>query len=552
MFKSYTMRRILLVCFTLALSLNLFAQSSENNIEISFNEVSKIKSSTELPITQVWPRGTENNTMYAYIPPFYEGKVVFSVPKKYRKRYMAIISEDLKVIKHNEIILPKENYFQEVLLLNNSLKVFSRTSTTDMSNSVLSARILDKSTLELDAEPKELINIKTDVSDETNNIFFSFDVSPDSSKLLITYHQVNQEPSILFTGMAVFDAQLNKLWSDESVEPKIGVGVYLFNDFKVDNKGNVYSSVDVFNSKEDFEDARKLRYGLGRQLGFQSKYLKQSPNYSSNIICFTNGGKTINTYKLDFGNKKTRYVAFEPINNQLKCVGLYSDKSRTSILGADYFEIDPNKPDIQNIKSVEYGLDFILEGLEANDAASIKELYAANREFENGLYDLKIKFRGDGGFWFISEHMDISKEKASGGANGAIWLDCYQYKDISVLNFTAKGDLLWKNKINKFTFTTFEQGMYGSYGSHVSGDELLIFYNQIDRKRLALWDYKNAAFESCIFNKSGEAAIKKLSTVSEHEVIMQPSNIGHFSNKSIFFSGQETLLNRFAKVSIEK
>jgi len=39
--------------------------SQESDVQVSFGELSKIKASTELPITQVWPRGEENGLMYA-------------------------------------------------------------------------------------------------------------------------------------------------------------------------------------------------------------------------------------------------------------------------------------------------------------------------------------------------------------------------------------------------------------------------------------------------------------------------------------------------------
>ncbi len=41
--------------------------SQESDVQVSFGELSKIKGSTELPITQVWPRGEENGLMYAYM-----------------------------------------------------------------------------------------------------------------------------------------------------------------------------------------------------------------------------------------------------------------------------------------------------------------------------------------------------------------------------------------------------------------------------------------------------------------------------------------------------
>jgi hypothetical protein len=211
------MKRLqLLLVALIALSLPKgFSQAGD--LKVTFGELSKIKSSTQLPITQVWPRGEENGVLYAYIPPFYEGKAAFAPPKKYRKRYMATISEDLKVTNYNykEIVLPDDNYFQEVLWFNNSLYVFSRTSNKDMSESILSVSTLNKGSLELENDMKALFQIKANNSNENNNLFFTFHTSPDRSKLLVAFHQVDQKQTILQTGLAVYDVQLNQIFSGQ-------------------------------------------------------------------------------------------------------------------------------------------------------------------------------------------------------------------------------------------------------------------------------------------------------------------------------------------------
>lgn len=541
--------QLLLVAF-IALSLTK-AFSQESDLQVSFGELSKIKGSTKLPITQVWPRGEENGLMYAYIPPFYEGKAAFAPPKKYRKRFMATISEDLQVTNYSEIILPKDNYFQEVLLFNGILYVFSRTSNKDMSESVLSVSTLDKNSLLLQNDMRAILEIKANTSDENNNLFLTFHTSPDGSKLLVTFQQVDLKQNILQTGLAVYDGELNQIWSQQSLNLTIGNGVYLFNEFKVDNMGNVYSNVDVFNGEDDFEDARRLRYGLGRQLGFQSKYLKQSPKYTSYIVSYTNKGKTSTTYKLIAGGKKVRYVAFEPVANKLKCVGLFSEDNKTSIIGASYFEIVPEEAELVNTKIFDYDIDYIIDGCDEKEAERTKALISANQEFENGLYELRIKFLEDGGFWFLSEHKDISKEKMMAGPQGTLWLDCYQYKDISVLNFNSNGDLIWKKKVDKLTFTKFEDAMYGSYSAHAKNDMLYLFYNEIGQRKGAIWDYKDASFKATSINKDGKLETISLSTVSDQEVVAQPFNIGQFSEDHLFFSGQETLKNRFYKVTVD-
>ncbi len=92
---------------------------------------------------------------------------------------MATISEDLQVTNYKEIVLPEDNYFQEVLLFNGTLYVFSRTSNKDMSASTLSVSTLNKASLELKNDMKALFEIKANTSDENNNLFFTFRTSPD-------------------------------------------------------------------------------------------------------------------------------------------------------------------------------------------------------------------------------------------------------------------------------------------------------------------------------------------------------------------------------------
>ncbi len=542
------MKRLqLLVVFTTFLLFNAFSQGGEGSMSVEFGELSKIKSSTKLPITQVWPRAVENGIMYAYIPPFYEGKVVFSVPKKWRRRYMATISEDLQVTNYQEIVLAEDEFFEDVLWFNNSLCTFSRHSSEDMCKNVLSVNTINKSDLSINADKKELMNIVHDGSEAIEFIFFKYSLSPDSNKLLVTY-ELYKKSNVLSTGLAVFDTDFNELWCKEISEADLGTGAYLYNQFKVDNDGNVYANIDVYDTEGDYEDARKLRHGLGRELGFQSKYLKQSPNYTCYLVSYSNNGQTTTTYKLDSSDKKVRYIDFEPLDNQLKCVGLVSDHSRTSITGVTYFEIVKEQKGLRNVKHFDYDLAYILNGLNDKEAEKVKEQYASKQEFENGLYDLKLKFRNDGGFWLLAEHTDVSKEKMMAGPQGTLWLDCHHYKDISVLNFTKDGELIGKDKVNRLTFTKFENAMYGSYSAHLKDEQLFIFYNEVGHKGGVKWDYKKASLKAVQFDQNGKLNTQTLSTVAEQEVVAQPFNIGHFSEDILFFSGQETLKNRFIKV----
>lgn len=543
---------LLIVALMLMSIPEAYSQTSGNSYEVSLSEITKLKMSTEMPIGQVWPRGNENGIMYAYIPPYYEGKVVFAPPAKYKKRYMALIKPNLEVSNYKEISLNEGSEFDEVIYFSNTLHVFSINSTEDLSKNILSVNTLNKNDLTIENDKKELIQVSYSDSKSIQNIFFKYRFSPDSSKLLITYQLISKDQSIVSNGIAVFDKEFNTIWSDQSLDFDLGNGAYLFKEFKMDNNGNVFAYIDVYDSKEDLQDVWDLRHGLLRELGFTSKYLKQSPDYTGHMVCITNNGKSIKSHILSFDERKIRYLAFEPYNDKLICVGLHSNKGQTSIIGTSYFEINPQKNTIQKKENFEYDLNYMLCGLDEKEVTKTKELHMAKEEFENGLYNVEIKMREDGGFWFLAEHFDISKEKMPAGPQGTIWLDCYHYKDISVLSFDKNGNIIWKEKIDKLSFTTFEQSMYGSYATCVNKDKLDIFYNRIDRKVNALWDYKNASFEVSGFNNEGLKTTITLSTVKEHEIIFQPFNIGMFSNKMLFFSGQETAKNRFMKVTIHQ
>lgn len=527
------------------------AQVENSNIKVHKSKLGKINPFTKLPITQVRSLGTDNGLMYAYIPPFYEGTGAIAPANKYQKQYIATFSNNLEVTNYKELVFDEYQYFQKMVWLNNSIYTFSSRDSKDYQESTLCVNRLSKKSLDFEDSEITLLKLKAKEDEKIESIRYNINFSPDSSKLLITYQLIGKKDYILSHGISVFDTNFSKLWSKNNFELNLGYGNYVFNSYKVDNLGNVYANINVYESKENLHDGRYTKPGFRIRIGFNPKQMKISPNNTSFITCISNNGKAINTHKLSFGDKKVRHTAFEPNNGMLVCVGLYSEKNKTSIIGTCYMEIQPGNSQMLTNKGYDYDLGFILDGLGEKTKAKVEKSYKNGEEFETGTYNLDIKFREGGGFWFLAEHQDIIKEGFNGGPQGTIWIDCHYYNNIGVFNFDMEGHLISRDKINKLAFTNFEKSKYGSYNTFVNNDTLFVFYNKIERRKSAMWKYKTGTFNVVKYDKQGNGDSSTLSSVSEDKVIVQPTNIGEFSNNSLFFFGQETLKFRFFKIAIE-
>jgi hypothetical protein len=541
MTKSY----LLFIALVFFLYPSAFSQKADSGIILNFSEISKLNRSS-VPISQVWHRGMENGIMYAYIPPYYEGKVAFAPSAKYRKSYFQAMTSDLQIVDQKEVLLNNEEVFNESLWFSNTLQMFSSEKNQDTGNMVLTVNSMDRTHLTINEDKKEIIRIPAHKN--MQNVFFRYLTSPDSTLLLISWQVISKEQSILSKGIAVFDVHFRQIWSDPSLKLNLGNGAYLFNDCKIDNRGNVYLQADVYKSAEELNQVFDLRYGYGLNLNGKRRYVKQSPDYTSHLISISENGKKQTTHSLSFPAGKLRYLSCEPGNNSLICAGLYSKPGNTSITGVNYFEINPSSSAVLNAREYDFETDFVLKGKQGQEADKLKELVNNGKEFENGLYNLQMRFRNDGGFWLLAEHYEVRMEKLPGPTD--IWMTCFYYKDIMVFNFNDKGEKIWKDKIDKLAFTTLDNTMYGSFSAQVVNEDLFVFYNQIKRKRPGMWSYKNAALYASRFNETGLKSSGIIASTKEHKVVFQPLNIGLFSSDQLFFFGQETLKSRLLSVKV--
>ena len=212
-----------------------------------------------------------------------------------RRFYLERIDNDLKLSKSEEIDMGKggdRKYLEFAEQLNGEIYVFTSQYDPSQKKKLLFASRIDRTTLKPVDDPIELSAYS--YRSRSNDGFYDHYVSRDSTKLMVYYdtpYEANTEEKF---GLAVYDENLNQLWSKELQLP-FKDRLYEVEKYKVDNRGNAYLLGVVYKGS-----VRAKRHGR--------------PNYEYHLLAYNKQNEYVE-YLLNLDNKFITDMQFEISSN---------------------------------------------------------------------------------------------------------------------------------------------------------------------------------------------------------------------------------------------
>jgi len=388
---------------------------------------------------------------------------------------------DLKLDKSEEIELGKgsdRKYMEFAEQLDGEIYLFTSQFNQSVKQKVLFAEKIERQTLKPVGDPIRVAAYS--YRSKSNEGFFDYNVSRDSTKIMIYHDTPYQGNTGEKFGLSMFDSHLNLLWAKE-LELPFKDKLYEVERYKVDNHGKAYL--------------------LGIVYRGQVKVKRQGrPNYEYHLLAYNQDDK-YEEYLLNLNDKFITDMQFEISNSgEIICAGFYSELGTSSVKGTFYLLIDARTKELKKEFYQEFDPKFLADFMSEKRAGKGKELLQ---------YDLnQIEIRRDGGVVLIAEQFFVKKLQdynnnyypygyGSPGyyyprsysywryPNRYYWDPYmnddsemqYNYNDIIVINIRPNGSIQWAKRIPKRQRSKNDGGRYSSYALSIAKGKMFFVFN---------------------------------------------------------------------------
>ncbi len=276
---------------------------------------------------------------------------------------------------------------------------------------------------------------------------YAFNVSADSSKMLVTYRIKPLEKKDKFNkdkiGFNVFDYNMKKLWSNEMTMPYTEKEMDN-DDYEIASNGNVYMLAKVYEPKEETKGKDK----------------KKVADYHFELFLIKKNSVKPEILKLDLDGKFiSSSILNEDPNGNLILSGYYSKNRYSSGAdGAFILKLEFEDNDISAIKKYFYEFPVSLlkqfESLRTQKKMEKKQQKNKEKTGDDNIeatnLELReVQFDKDGTTTIIGEEYYSITVCTTNSKGYTTCHTTYYYQDIIAMKVDGKGNTIWANKIPK-------------------------------------------------------------------------------------------------------
>ncbi len=235
-------------------------------------------------------------------------------------------------------------------------------------------------------------------------------------------------------------------------------------------------------------------------------------------------------------------------NEDIICLGFYSDLSDNKYKGISYFKLNANSLEILNTKHNPFTEQFIIDKYGKNKEKALKYL-TFRKVFFTASNDLILNAEEE--YITVSTNVAVGINGAGGGSRTT-----YSCDDIVSLKLNENGNLLWARNINKKQYSS-EDDFYISYSSMVKEKENFFFINsgekpkEIINNRIQFTDTrKNKSNLNLIrIKENGDFDYQEILDDEQNEVPFMVSR-GIIIGNSIYFLGRKLRQKQLLKITL--
>ena len=481
---------------------------------------------------------------------------------------------NLKLVKAQELDLTykgKERNLKDVTMLGGKMWLLSYFYNQKLEKTFLFAQQIKKGTLTLD---DNLIKVGEQTGSNRNLAdVFSFQISKDSSKIVVFNQQPNEKNQQSFT-INVYDSDFNEMWVKNAKLP-YNRNKFDVHETLVDKSGNVYLlGIVYYDSK-----TRLIKDG--------------KPTYQYDLVAYVRDSTLdAQEYKIDLKDKFVSNLTFRSNEeNDLVFCGFYSEKNAEGIKGSCFFKINPKAKDMTSVSTREFDFGFVTANFSDRDKTRAKDAIAKNnvsREPELANYNLdKLILRSDGGAILVAEQYVVEQRYRNNypyspfgstfynpyaynswgyrslyspygyGYNNGRADYYFNYNDIIVVNIRPDGEIAWTARIPKRQVSVNDNGTYSSYAMSVVSDKMYFVFNDDARnfnpKRTKIYQEtpdKSSVVALAEVNRDGQVKVSPLFGNKDQGITTRPKICRQISRNNMAIYGESGRSYRFADLNL--
>jgi hypothetical protein len=455
------LRFITLSCIITTLSLSSSAQS---NLDIG----QFVKQTMRESWADVEPLGQDDQGVYYLMIPYSE--VIAGPVAGDKSFYFAHISEKGELVQKKEVIFEidgKESDYEFTQEVNGKIMVFTSVEEKKSRTVTFYAHQLERKNLSLSA-PKKVVQLSFEkLKRDYERAIFKSELSRDKSKMLISYSLINDKSEMLTFGYVVLDASLKQIFAwDGNLD--MSDGIYLFDQFRISDKGEVYLLTRFFDQKKDYTKGAKLKKS---NFVSSTRSMEYKANYDHRIVKFESNGSTkiipIPAGKLFYNALD---LAIAPDGN-IVLIGFTADNEDNIPNGVVCLKVNVKTGVVTETGSKDLGAEFEMPSditIKNNGLTAGKDQYLSFRFI---LSD--IRYSKSGGYTLIGER-NVTQTKR----NGQVFYTVNHLDDLAVVEVSATGAIAKVHKVNKsqqaVDMEIFEASYF--YAEH-NGNKYIAFAN---------------------------------------------------------------------------
>lgn len=370
----------------------------------------------------------------------------------------------------------------------------------------------------------------------SNRGSFYFNVSDDTSKILIVANPPYEKYADEKFTLQLVDSDLNVLWKYE-VTPPYKDKYFALENYTVSDSGNVYMLATI--SKE--------------QSGMSMRERRTTPTYYHSALIYDPAKEELSEYEIKLDPKFISDIIMDVTDSgDIVCSGFYSNKNSSDIIGTFYMQIDKATKKVETEGTMDFSADFLEQFMSAGKAAKKKELYNYNLRY--------LIQRMDGGATLIAEQYyeyEVCNTDPKTGATTCTYY--YYYNDIIVVNIQADGKIEWARKIPKLQVSHNDGGYYLSFALHVTADQMYFMFNDNPKnlnvptggKYKYMGNLKKSVAVLVTMDMKGDQVRQPMFRSEDLKTYLRPKLYMVMSEQRMFLYGQRRSMYKLAEVKFD-
>jgi len=457
----------------------------------------------------------------------------YLLKEKGKKAILEKYGASMNLLGRNELDLKegeKQKKLEFLVSFGERLCLFTSFRNAQFKTNYLFMQTVNRETLEPNSDLRSVCEIP--FLAKFNDGGFGYNISGDSTKLVVYYDLPFQKGEAERFGYLVLDRGLNVLSKREVTMPYDDELVVIKN-YQLSNEGELFLSALLYNEKPQPKRGGKVNY----------KYL---------IISYRPNTDDANQYIVDLEGKFITDLQFLIAESALICGGLYSEEGIDGVKGTFYMSLDPATNKVKHATFKEFPADFLQQFMSPKKVKKGKELYK---------YDLReLLWQKDGSVLMLAEQYYISTTTSpvSDGRGGYTYRSTYSYhyNDIIAVHVTALGQIDWTTKIPKTQISRNDRGRYSSFvfGQDVNKTYLLFNDNPKNmeaatgKKTANLIRNKKTVLVMVTLDSEGGLSKQVVLNAGTFKVLPRPKVSRQLIQGEVLLFGQKGRRQRLAKI----